>query len=268
MNDAAHSMLSGKTILVTGAGGGIGSEICREVVRHGGRLVATDVMASARVIGDELQSAFIQLDVTRGEDWQRGLVQIERDYGELHGLVNNAGMILMKPLLETTLDDYRRINAVNNDGTFLGIRAFAPLLARSAAGTPHGCAIVNFSSIYGLGGQPFFSAYCAAKGAIRLLTKAAALEFAQLGMRIRVNSVHPGPIDTALARAPLEALITSGRIASMDAAIDSVAASYPGGRIGRPSDVAGVVAFLLSDAARFVNGAEIPIDDGFTAKAQ
>jgi NAD(P)-dependent dehydrogenase (short-subunit alcohol dehydrogenase family) len=264
----SDGILAGKTILVTGAGGGIGSEICREVRRQGGRLVMTDVMSKAESLAHELNARFLALDVTRADDWQRVAAEVDREFGVLHGLVNNAGMILMKPLLDTTLEDYRRINAVNNEGTFLGVRALAPLLARTAHDAQHGTAIVNFSSIYGLGGQPFFTAYCAAKGAIRLLTKAAALEFAQLGMRIRVNSVHPGPIDTALAREPLEALVAAGRIDSMETAIAGVAASYPGGRMGQPNDVAGVVAFLLSDAARFVNGVEIPVDAGFTAKAQ
>jgi NAD(P)-dependent dehydrogenase (short-subunit alcohol dehydrogenase family) len=186
----------------------------------------------------------------------------------LHGLVNNAGLILMKPVLETTLEEYRRIDAVNNEGTFLGIRTLSPLLARTAEATAHGTSIVNFSSIYGLGGQPFFAAYCAAKGAIRLLTKAVALEFAQLRMKVRVNSVHPGPIDTPLAREPLEALVQAGRLPSMEAALAGVADSYPGGRMGQPDDVAGVVTFLLSDAARFLNGVEIPVDAGFTARAQ
>ena len=264
----SEAVLAGKTILVTGAGGGIGSEICREVARLGARLVMTDVVATAEAAAAELDATFMPLDVTRADDWERVVGRVERECGALHGLVNNAGMILMKPLLETTLEDYRGINSVNNEGTFLGTRAFAPLLAKTAAGTQYGTAIVNFSSIYGLGGQPFFSAYCAAKGAIRLLTKATALEFAQLGMRIRVNSVHPGPIDTALARGPLEALVAAGRIPSVESALAGVAASYPSGRMGRPNDVAGVVAFLLSDAARFVNGVEIPVDDGFTAKAQ
>jgi NAD(P)-dependent dehydrogenase (short-subunit alcohol dehydrogenase family) len=264
----SDAMLADKTILVTGAGGGIGSEICREAARLGARLVMTDVVAKAEAAAADLNATFMPLDVTRADDWQRVAERVERDCGALHGLVNNAGMILMKPLLETTLDDYRKINSINNEGTFLGMRAFAPLLARTATATAYGTAIVNFSSIYGLGGQPFFAAYCAAKGAIRLLTKAAALEFAQLGMRIRVNSVHPGPIDTALAREPLEALVAAGRIPSIETALAGVAASYPSGRMGQPNDVAGVVAFLLSDAARFVNGVEIPVDDGFTAKAQ
>jgi len=260
--------LTGKVVLVTGAGGGIGSEISAEVVRRGASLVMTDVAQTTAALARDIGATFYHHDVTRLEDWQRVAEHVAHQYGALHGLVNNAGQILMKPLLETTLEDYRRIDAVNNQSTFLGIRTFTPLLANTAKETPHGTAIVNLSSIYGLGGQPFFAAYCAAKGAVRLLTKAAALEFAELGLRVRVNSVHPGPIDTPLARAPLEALLEQGRLTSVEDALANVAASYPGKRIGQPDDVAGVVAFLLSDAARFLNGVEIPIDAGFTAKAQ
>jgi NAD(P)-dependent dehydrogenase (short-subunit alcohol dehydrogenase family) len=261
-------MLKGKVVFVTGAGGGIGGAICTEVARLGATLVMTDVDDRCAARANELGASFHRLDVTSEQDWQRVAGEVEAEHGALHGLVNNAGVIMMKSLLETTLEDYRRIDAVNNDGTFLGIRTFTPLLAKTAERTEHGTAIVNFSSIYGLGGQPFFSAYCAAKGAVRLLTKAAALEFAQLRLRVRVNSVHPGPIDTALARAPMEDLVKRGHLKSVADGIDGVATGYPGGRIGQPEDVAGVVAFLLSDAARFVNGVELPVDAGFTAKAQ
>jgi NAD(P)-dependent dehydrogenase (short-subunit alcohol dehydrogenase family) len=260
--------LEGKTVLVTGAGGGIGAEICALAVREGADLVMTDIADSTADLARDLGAGFLRLDVTREADWRRVAAHVEREHGVLHGLVNNAGLILMKPVLETTLEEYRRIDAVNNEGTFLGIRTLSPLLARTAEATAHGTSIVNFSSIYGLGGQPFFAAYCAAKGAIRLLTKAVALEFAQLRMKVRVNSVHPGPIDTPLAREPLEALVGAGRLPSMEAALAGVAASYPGGRMGQPDDVPGVVTFLLSDAARFLNGVEIPVDAGFTARAQ
>src|SRR5262245_20784602 len=228
----------------------------------------TDVDDRCAASANELGASFHRLDVTSEQEWQRVARAVAEEQGALHGLVNNAGVILMKSLLETTLEDYRRIDAINNDGTFLGIRTFTPLLASTAQSTEHGTAIVNFSSIYGVGGQPFFAAYCAAKGAVRLLTKAAALEFAQLELRVRVKSVHPGPVDTALARAPMEALVARGQLPSIEAGLAGVAASYPGGRIGQPADIAGVVAFLLSDAARFINGVELPVDAGFTAKAQ
>ncbi|MCP5057109.1 MAG: SDR family oxidoreductase [bacterium] len=258
--------LDGKTILVTGCGGGIGSETCRLVVARGGSLVAADLDSAGASVAEECGAEYLSLDVTSESAWTAARKRVEERFGALHGLVNNAGVILMKPLLETSLVEYRRLNAINAEGTFLGMRALAPLLAESAG--EHGASIVNLSSIYGLGGQPGFSAYGASKGAVRLLGQAAALEFAQNGMNVRVNSVHPGPINTPLVRGPLEAAVAAGALPSTQAGIDLVAAGYPHGRMGVASDVAGVIVFLLSDDARFVNGAELPIDDGLSAKAQ
>lgn len=258
--------LQGKRILVTGSGGGIGSAICRKLQLEGAGVIATDIGEAGAKLAQELDLVYHSLDVASEADWRSVVKAISATDGKLDGLVNNAGIILMKPFLETSLADYRRVNSINNEGVFLGMQACLPLLAKSTS--THGASIVNFSSIYGLGGQPGFSAYCAAKGAVRLVTKAAALEFARDRLRIRVNSVHPGPIDTPLARTPIEALVAQGLVQSVDAGMQGIAASYPGGRIGQPDDVAGVVAFLLSDDARFLNGVEIPIDYGFSAKAQ
>lgn len=258
--------LEGKTILVTGCGGGIGSETCRLIVARGGRLVAADLGSAGASVAEACGADYLSLDVTSEQAWNAALEQVQDGGGGLHGLVNNAGVILMKPLLETSLADYRRLNAINAEGTFLGMRTFAPLLAASAG--EHAASIVNLSSIYGLGGQPGFAAYAASKGAVRLLTKTAALEFAQHGLKLRVNSVHPGPIDTPLARGPLEDAVSAGALPSVQAGLDLVGAGYPHGRMGVASDVAGVIVFLLSDDARFVNGAELPIDDGLSAKAQ
>ena len=258
--------LENKRILVTGCGGGIGAAICRKLTEDGATVLATDLADAGADVASEVGARYAPLDVTDERAWQAVVGEARNTFGALDGLVNNAGVILMKPLVETTLDEYRRINAINNEGVFLGMCTCLDLLTRSDS--QHGAAIVNFSSIYGLGGQPGFAAYCAAKGAVRLVTKAAALEFARDGHHVRVNSVHPGPIDTPLARNPLENLVARGALPSVDAGIDRISASYPGGRIGQPEDVADVVAFLLSDEARFVNGAELPVDYGFTAKAQ
>ncbi len=259
-------ILDNKRILVTGCGGGIGSAICRKLKAEGAEVIATDLDANGADLAGELGLEYHALDVTSETGWQAVAAQLQDTHGSLDGLVNNAGIILLRRLLDTSLEEFRRVNAINNEGVFLGMKTCASLLAHSQSA--HGSAIVNFSSIYGLGGQPNFSAYCASKGAVRLITKAAALEFAGEGLKIRVNSVHPGPIDTPLARNPLEALVEQGMLQSVDAGIQGVAASYPGGRIGMPDDVADVVAFLLADESRFVNGVEIPVDYGFTAKAQ
>jgi NAD(P)-dependent dehydrogenase (short-subunit alcohol dehydrogenase family) len=265
--------MNGKVALVTGCTGGIGSETARELAKQGWTVVASDLPERAKA-GQELagvlgeDASFLELDVTSESSWKSALSRVASRYGRLEGLVNNAGVILMRGLAETSLEDFRRVNGINVEGTFLGMRTFAPLLAETGAASEHGAAIVNLSSIYGLGGQPYFSAYCASKGAVCLLTKSAALEFAALGQRIRVNSVHPGPIDTPLARGPIEEMVAAGAIENADIAIAGIAAGYPGGRIGLPPDVAGAIAFLLSDAARFINGAELPVDYGLSAKAQ
>ncbi len=265
-----------RTVLVTGATGGIGSATCRVLAAEGASVVVSDLASRApegQKLADELGGGaeFVELDVTSESSWSAATATVSAARGRLDALVNNAGIILMKPIEETTLDDWRRINAVNVEGVFLGTRACIGLLTEGAKHSEHGSAIVNLSSIYGIGGQPGFAAYCASKGAVRLLTKATALEFAQRKLRIRVNSVHPGPIDTDLARAPMKELLAGQDVdvdAALRAAMDQIGAQYPGGRIGLPEDVAGVVAFLASDASRFMNGAELAVDDGFTAKAQ
>lgn len=258
--------LTGRRILVTGCGGGIGQAVSRMLLERGAVLILSDLELHGAAAANACKARYLSLDVTQEYAWRSVTATIRDEYGALDGLVNVAGAILLQPLVETSLSDYRRIQAVNHESVFLSLKHCAPLLA--ATTLEHGAAVVNFSSIYGLGGQPGFSAYCAAKGAVRLLTKAAALEFASNGQRIRVNSVHPGPIDTPLARAPIEQLVKQGKVTSIESGIHRIASGYPGGRMGQPEDVAGVVAFLLSDDARFLNGVEIPVDYGFTAKAQ
>jgi len=258
--------LTGRRILVTGCGGGIGQAVSRLLQERGAQLILTDLELHGAAVANACKARYLSLDVTQEHAWKTVAATVREEFGALDGLVNVAGVILMQPLIETTLAEYRRIQAVNHESVFLGIKATAPLL--EASGLEHGAAIVNFSSIYGLGGQPGFSAYCAAKGAVRLLTKAAAVEFASKGQKIRVNSVHPGPIDTPLARIPIEQLVRQGKVASLESGLNRIASGYPGGRMGQPEDVAGVVAFLLSDDSRFLNGVEIPVDYGFTARAQ
>lgn len=265
--------MSAKTVLVTGATGGIGAETCRQLGAAGWRVIVTDLAtqaAAAQALAAQIgnDAAFQPLDVTDPDSWTAAHDFVRTQCGRLDGLVNNAGIILRRGLTETSVAEWRRVQAINVDGVFFGMRTFAHLLAETGATTPWGSAIVNLSSIYGIGGQPMFTAYCASKGAVRTITKAAALEFAQLGQRIRVNSVHPGPIDTPLARGPIAEMLAEGANTTMAMALAGVAAQYPGKRIGEPSDVAPVIVFLLSDGARFLNGVELPVDDGLTAKAQ
>ena len=232
-----------RTVLVTGATGGIGAETCRALAAAGWRVIVTDLAARATqaselgaAIGND--AAFQPLDVTLPDSCAEVQAHMRAQYGRLDGLVNNAGIILRRTLTATTLAEWRRVQAINVDGVFFGMQTFAPLLAETGAHSTWGSAIVNLSSIYGIGGQPLFAAYCASKGAVRTLTKAAALEFAQLGQRIRVNSVHPGPIDTPLARGPIQEMLAEGANITTDIVLAGVAAQYPGKRIGVPADVA------------------------------
>jgi NAD(P)-dependent dehydrogenase (short-subunit alcohol dehydrogenase family) len=259
-------------VLVTGATGGIGRETCHRLAERGTRVVLADLADTAEVgqaLADEIGKGaeFHPLDVTSPEDWQRLEQHVAREHGLLDGLVNNAGVILMKPIAETTLEDWNRVNAINSGGVFLGTKTLLTLLSAGARSSEFGSAVVNLSSVYGIGGQPFFAAYSASKGAVRLFSKTAALEFAALGLRVRVNSVHPGPIDTPLARGPLEAAVAAGQLPSVEEGLAGMASIYPSGRLGVPADVAGAILFLLSDEARFVNGTELTVDDGLTAKA-
>ena len=265
--------MSLRTVLVTGATGGIGAATSQQLAAAGWRVIVTDLAAQqsagcvlAAEIGNEAE--FQPLDVTDPDSWAAVHAHVLARHGRLDGLVNNAGVILRRALTQTTVAEWRRVQAINVDGVFFGMQTFAALLADSGARSDWGSAIENLSSIYGIGGQPMFAAYCASKGAVRTLTKAAALEFAQLGQRIRVNSVHPGPIDTPLARGPIAAMLAEGANTTMASALAGVASQYPGKRIGVPTDVAPVIVFLLSDGARFLNGVELPVDDGLTARAQ
>ena len=258
--------LEGRRILVTGCAGGIGEAICARLASLGAEIIAADLPGRGEAVAAQNGAHYLPLDVADENSWQDAKAYLSAKVGALEGLVNNAGIILMKSIRDTTLAEFRRVNAVNQDGVFLGMQYCLDLL--SNAKTEQGAAVVNFSSIYGLGGQPYYAAYCASKGAVRLLTKAAALEFSKENLNVRVNSIHPGVIDTNLARAPLQTLVDQGVLESVDAGIAGMVRSLPGKRMGQPAEIADVVGFLLSDASRFMNGAEVVVDNGISARAQ
>lgn len=244
-------VLSGRTALITGAAGGIGAAIARGMTDAGARVVLGDrdaeaVAATAAAIGGD--AIGVVHDVTDEASW----IAIVAACGAPDIVVNNAGVLLMRSIAETSLADFRRVAAVNTDGVFLGIKyAFAAMRKR-------GGVIINLSSIAGLEGAPNHIAYCASKGAVRMMTKAAAVEAATLDWPIRVVSIHPGGIDTPMTQ-------TTYRFGQGAGVEQAVAASTPSGRIGTPEDIAGVAVFLASDAADFINGAEIVVDGGRTA---
>jgi 3(or 17)beta-hydroxysteroid dehydrogenase len=266
--------LKGKVALLTGAAQGIGAATARLMAECGASVIICDLQEDAgRKVADAIRSEvsgakadFVRLDVTSESDWSSTTDMIQREHGGLDILVNNAGIILRGKSSEMTLDDWRRIEAVNIDGVFLGTRACVPLLRERAPRWPGGASIVNMSSIMGLVGSGFSGAYSMTKGAVRIYTKSAALEFAQAGYRIRVNSVHPGFIATDMAIGAQKFFVEKGMAPDQDAARKLLIQRHPLGRLGEPEDIARAIIFLASDDAAFITGSELVIDGGYTAQ--
>ena len=262
--------VKGKIALITGAAQGIGAATARMMAAGGATVMIGDVQeGEGELIAESICSAggaasFVRLDVTSEADWRHVRDHITRDLGGLDILVNNAGVIMRGATTEMSLEDWRRIVAVNIDGVFLGIRECVPLLRERAPRWPGGAAIVNMSSVMGLVGSGFSGAYSMSKGAVRLYTKSAALELA--GQRIRVNSVHPGFIDTDMAVGAMRFFVERGIAPSAEAAHAMLVQRHPIGRLGTADDIARAIIFLASDDAAFITGSELVVDGGYTAQ--
>ena len=248
--------LDGKVALVTGARKGIGRRIAERLQEHGATVVSTDIDDSEKA---GVPGRFLSQDVTRPEHWADVLRSIEDQEGRLDILVNNAGIILNKPFLQTSLEEFRNIHRINVESVWIGMQQVAPLMTASGGGS-----IINLSSIYGQIAGPMQAAYSATKGAVRLLTKGAAVEFARSGSGIRVNTVHPGPVNTDLGISGLLPAVAAGRFPDLEAARAHVAAGFPMGRWAEVDDVANAVLFLSSDASQFMTGTEIVVDEGYS----
>jgi 3alpha(or 20beta)-hydroxysteroid dehydrogenase len=242
--------LEGKVALITGAARGMGAATARAFVREGAKVVLGDVLPEVKEVALELGDVALALtlDVTDEQQWRDAVAEGERHFGKVDVLVNNAGILLMDELGKTTTETYRKVNDVNALGCFLGMRETAPAIARAGGG-----AIVNLSSVEGLGGNRFLVAYTGSKFAVRGMTKAAAIELAADG--IRVNSVHPGGIDTPMVR----------HFVPDEKSLQWVGNQVPMKRTGRPEEVAETVLFLASDDASYITGAELAVDGGATA---
>jgi 3alpha(or 20beta)-hydroxysteroid dehydrogenase len=239
---------TGRVVLISGGARGQGAAEARMLVAEGARVVIGDVLdaegaALARDLGDAAR--YVHHDVTSEADWA-GAIGAAEALGGLHGLVNNAGIYIPKPVLDTDAALFERHMRINQLGCFLGMRDVAGPMERSGGG-----AIVNISSVAGLRGSPGSIAYSATKWALRGMTKAAAMDFAPRG--IRVNSVHPGPIDTEMLKVrPPEDMQRRLRMVPMK-------------RMGTAEEVAKLVLFLLSDDSSYITGAEVAIDGGVSA---
>ncbi len=241
--------LQDKVIIITGAAQGMGETHARLCMEEGAKVVLTDINsekgeALANELGDN--ALFIKHDVTNEEDWTQVVKQTEDKFGQIDVLVNNAGITTHKSILDTSLEDYRKILEINQVSVFLGMKAVIPSMKETKQGS-----IINISSINGLVGGAI--GYTDSKFAVRGMTKAAALECAPHG--IRVNSIHPGVIATPM--------IMQGDTKD---AVDAFAKTIPMRRVAEAKEVSGMVLFLASDDSSYSTGSEFIVDGGLTAQ--
>jgi NAD(P)-dependent dehydrogenase (short-subunit alcohol dehydrogenase family) len=265
--------VQGKVALVTGGASGIGEAVSKLLARERASVAVTDVddlrgpgvVASIKKAGGE--AIFIPQDVTSEARWIEVVAEVEKRYGRLDILVSNAGIAIAVPsITDMTLEDWRRQNAINLDGVFLSVKHCLPLMRKTSMQKDCGGSIILMSSLAGLRGAPGLSAYSATKGGVRLFAKSIAMECASAGDGIRVNSVHPGIIDTPIwGKIPTEA---AGR--GQNAPIDPeerAKLATPLGRAGHAAEIANGVLYLASDASSYVTGSELVIDGGMNAGA-
>lgn len=264
--------VQGKVAIVTGAAKGIGAASAKALAREGAKVICSDfdedggeaIAAEIQRLGGE--AIFVAHDVTVEAQWENVVKVAEARFGGLHIVVNNAGIAPEGgPVEELSLESWRHTIAVDLDSVFLGckhgIRTIKKYTEKGAKGS-----IINISSIMGLIGWSGTADYNAAKGGVRLLSKCAALECAEAGYDIRVNSVHPGYIDTPLVRNAIAKGVASQEGVGPNEMMEMLVSLHPIGRLGIADEIANMVLFLASDESSFVTGAEMVVDGGFTAR--
>jgi NAD(P)-dependent dehydrogenase (short-subunit alcohol dehydrogenase family) len=264
--------LEGRVALVTGGLRGIGRAAVDRFVREGAVVVLGDlspesdplVASTLHEVGPNVH--YLQLDVGDEAHWAAAQRRVADGWKRLDVLVNNAGIDLVGAVQDLRFEDWRRLMRVNLDGVFLGVRAFVELMTAAGRETRGGASIINISSIMGLVGYAETSAYNTSKGGVRLLTKALAIEFAAAGRRIRVNSVHPGFVETPLLLKGMQRWVDEGSVTSARQLIDAVAAQTPIGRLAQPDEIAAAIQFLACDESSYVTGSELVVDGGWTAR--
>jgi 3(or 17)beta-hydroxysteroid dehydrogenase len=260
-----------KIALVTGAAEGIGRAAALALAEEGADVVATDIDGEgaesvAREIRAKNRGAIaLRHDVADESEWQAAIDATLREFGRLDVLVNNAGIGPSKPLLETSLEDFRAVTRINLDGVFLGVRMGVEAM-RATPSRPRRTpgSIINLSSILGLVGMAETAAYSASKGAVRLLTKSAALECAEKGYQVRINSVHPGFTWTPMVQTAVKRMATPE--ADEHAIRQALTNLHPLGRMGTAEDIAAAIVFLASDESQFMTASELVVDGGYSAR--
>ncbi|MGO9452891.1 MAG: SDR family oxidoreductase [Candidatus Binataceae bacterium] len=242
--------VDGKVVVITGAASGIGKQDALTLAREGARVVITDLnedggRALEKEIGDG--ALFVRHDISSEDNWKAVIAAAQSRFGRIDGLVNNAGILLMNSIEDTTLDQWQKVLRTNADGYFLGCKYGVAAMKTSGGGS-----IVNMSSV-AAGGLPFAAAYSASKGAVAALTNSVAIHCRSAGYRIRCNSIHPDGVLTPM-------------VLPMLGNPDPATVNYdadPTTRFCDPSDVANLVLFLISDESRFINGAQVRITNAY-----
>lgn len=259
-------------VLITGALSGIGLASAERMHRDGATVILTDISApgDARVTGVlnrfDGRARYLRLDVTNEDDWAAAAADVRAKEGLLDALVHNAGMSANGYVETLDLEAWRKVQALNSDSIFMGTKAFTTLLAKAGESRKGGASIVIISSILGIVGFATATPYNASKGAARLFSKAAAIEYASRKMPIRVNSVHPGFVATPLTLNGLAEIAQETGLNSADPIIAQLNEMTPMGRMGEPEEIANVVAFLCSTESSYMTGSELVVDGGYTAR--
>lgn len=248
--------IDGSIAIVTGGAKGIGRASAEMLAAEGAQVAVTDVdeEAGTETVDDITnaggEAAFFEHDVAAEDDWERVVAATQDTFGAPDVLVNNAGIYQIAPIDEVTVEDWRHLMDINVTGVFLGMKHCTPLMREQGHGS-----VINLSSVAGLVGLAGHSCYGASKGAVRTMTKDAAIELAESG--VRVNSIHPAYIDTQMADYGAEV---------QGASKEELDAMHPIGHMGEPDDVAYAVVYLASEESTFVTGTELVLDGGFTAQ--
>jgi 3(or 17)beta-hydroxysteroid dehydrogenase len=246
--------VEGKVALVTGAASGMGRADAVLLAAEGARVVVTDMNETdGRAVADAIgeHAVFMRLNVTDEDNWKSVIAATVERFGRLDILVNNAGIIALGNIVDTTLESWRLVNSVNSDGVFLGCKHAIPAMAKSGGGS-----IINMSSVAAIHGQSFVAAYTASKGAVRALTKNIAMYCKEQKNGIRCNSIHPDGVKT-----PMVVKVAMGKDVATAADLEAIGKF---GNMCEPEDIANLVLYLASDESRFVNGAEMLIDNAST----
>lgn len=266
------SRLDGKVALLSGAARGIGAETARQMAKAGAKVVVGDVLEDrARETVGEINGAggsamFVKLDVTSEASWTAAVNLATKQHGGLDILVNNAGLFLGRDFMDVGIEEWNKLVAVNMTGVWLGTKMCAPALAERGNSSRHGSAIVNLASVAGLVGSQLDPLYSMTKGGVTLFTKSSALAFGRKGWKIRVNSIHPGVIETDMGAQTYSARAKQLGTNDVEGARAVALKQHPIGRLGVPEDIALGIVFLASDDAGFMTGSGMVVDGGLTAQ--